>query len=92
MDRAGSSFCKSHSNQLKLVPDKDTHHLIEGYLKENGIWLRISNFQTTGQVHTIYTSKKSFVTGRHLHNFRSLHLTEIFYYTDTFMTSIVKAF
>ncbi|KAG2738049.1 hypothetical protein P692DRAFT_20759863 [Suillus brevipes Sb2] len=39
-------------------------------------------FQPAGQIHAVYTPKKSFVTGGHLHNFGSLHLTEISRYID----------
>ncbi|KAG2060477.1 hypothetical protein BDR06DRAFT_966967 [Suillus hirtellus] len=39
-------------------------------------------FQPAGQVHAVYTPKKSFVTGGNLHNFGSLHLTEIFHYIN----------
>ncbi|KAG2357519.1 hypothetical protein BDR07DRAFT_1490604 [Suillus spraguei] len=39
-------------------------------------------FQPAGQVHAVYTPKKSFITGGHFYNFGSLHLTEMSRYID----------
>ncbi|KAG2114041.1 hypothetical protein BD769DRAFT_1673604 [Suillus cothurnatus] len=39
-------------------------------------------FQPAGQFHAVYTPKKSFVTGGHLHYFGSLHLTGLSRYID----------
>ncbi|KAG2335293.1 hypothetical protein BDR05DRAFT_1006978 [Suillus weaverae] len=66
-----ANFTKNRE-EITLTWDAEVITLLDGDLL----------FQPPGQVHAVYTPKKSFVTGGHLHHFGSLHLTEISRYID----------
>ncbi|KAG2029562.1 hypothetical protein BDR03DRAFT_987673 [Suillus americanus] len=66
-----SNFSKNRE-EIMLTWDAEVITLLDGDLL----------FQPAGQIHAVYTPKKSFVTGGHLHHFGSLHLTELSRYID----------